>query len=148
MASDLQDLVDKWFDLVRQQGTLSVNFAKEWLDAVQGLTSNRRTTLTFRVPKNLVGDSGDQNNPPISLPNVKKGNIQAVVGFNNQAGNFPIKGQRLIVVEDPPNSDKFRFSLKDVGQDTAALPNPAKYYGPVVNATNGELIALVVIDVF
>jgi hypothetical protein len=144
MASDLQDLVDKWFDLVREQGALSVNFAKDWLDAVQGLTSNRRATLSFRVPKNLAVDSGDQNNPHISLPKVAQGNIAALVGFSDQAGNR-IGGQRLVVVEDPPNSDKFKFSLNNIAPDN---PPVGKYFGPVVNTTNSELIALVVIDVF
>ena len=114
MASDLQDLVDKWFDLVREQGTLSVNFAKEWLDAVQGLTSNRRATELPGAQQSGRGDSGDQNNPPISLPNVAQGSIQAVVG-HNQAGTTPINRIRLNVVEDPPN-DKFRFSLETSGR--------------------------------
>ena len=144
MASDLQDLVDKWFDLVRQQGTLSLNFGKDVLDTLQGLASSRRSTLRFRIATNLVGDSGDQNNPPIRLSNVALGNIKAIVGFHNMANNS-INGTRLIVQEVPPNSENFRFSLKDVGLDA---PPVGKYFGPVVNTATSEVIADVIIEVF
>jgi hypothetical protein len=145
MASDIQDLVDKWFDLVRAQGTLSADFAKEWFDAVQGLTSNRRVTLRFQVPSNLMGDSGDQNNPHVVVPNGAPGTIQATVGFHNQANNR-IQSDKLVVTEDPVGSDKFRFSLKDVGKDGVPA---GLYMGPVYDTSGTELklVADVIIKV-
>jgi hypothetical protein len=142
MASDYQDLFDKWIDLLREQTTRSLEFSKGWLDALQ--SSAGRTTLRFRVPTNLVGDSGDQNNPLLSLPNVALGTITALVGFRNSSGNV-ISGTRLVVTEVPPGSNKFRFSLNNVAADS---PTVGLYLGPVVNTKNSEPIAHVVIDVF
>jgi hypothetical protein len=51
----------------------------------------------------------------------------------------------LTRIRTATDAAKFRFSLKDVGLDA---PQAGEYFGPVVNTTNGELIALVMIDVF
>jgi hypothetical protein len=142
MASDVQGLFEKWIDLLRKQTALSLDFAKDALDAVQGQTGT--ATLRFRVPSNLTGDSGNQNNPSISLPNTAVGNISALTNFRSAAGGL-IQGGRLIAKKNPPSSDEFEFSLVNVAADT---PAAGLFYGTVVNTTNNLIIAAVIIDVF
>jgi hypothetical protein len=142
MAGDFETLWDKWFDLLRQQATLSANFANYWLDTVQGGV-RRPATLRFTVPANLGGSSGEQNNPTIRLPGVAMGNIVAVGGFRDAAAHA-ITAARLVVTEDPPNSKRFHFSLDNIAADA---PVAGIYFGSIVNTSNQDFIAHVVIEV-
>lgn len=143
MASDFETLWDSWFDLLRQQAALSSNFATYWLDAVQG-SVRRPVTLRFTVAHDSTGPSGDQNNPVISLPGVAAGNIAAVGGFHDAAANT-ITAARLVVTENPPSSQRFQFSLNNIAADAPVAGHI--YLGSVVNTSNLDFIAHVVIEV-
>jgi hypothetical protein len=140
MASNFESIFDKWIELLKAQTTLTAELATELLTALQG-GARGHAVLRFSVSRTLAGTSGPQNNPAIFLPGIASGNIAVPAGFHNGTGGT-IQGNRLIKNEVKPN--KWQFELQNVAQDN---PGTGKYAGTILNTSNLDVIATLIIDV-